>query len=273
MRDARIHAIGRAATRRALQLGDRLVQELDVELEPERRNVARLLAPSSSPAPRISRSRIAIEKPEPSSVCRPASRAGAASAELHGSDKQIACAGTSERRLGRGSVELGSRACRRARRRACSPAMSRPDSIIVVETSTSASPRRNCIIRSSSSRSRMPVGNQNEAPAQLLSFACTPRSSRPLCSRTIGRSLALAGHAVRISSRRTRRRCPDRLAAFRRVSMIEMSRRPASDIGASRGTASPSLESGNAHCSATTVLATAALAHLPRALRRLSGGS
>ena len=118
--------------------------------------------------------------------------------------------------------------------------MSSPDSMIVVETSTSASPARNFIILSSSSRSGIwPCATRRRRFGQHLRGASRPppRSSRPGCagrSLPAARDLALERRSISSSSY-----SPTNVRIGRRpsggVSITEMSRRPASDMCSVRG--------------------------------------
>ena len=187
---------GRATTRRcALQLGDRLVEQLDVELEADSGDVARLLGAEQlaraadlevAHRDREARAELGVvgERREP---CPRLGRELAARRDRRGTRARSRRSG----RRGRGSGRAArARACRRARRSsvfACG--MSMPDSMIVVETSTSASPRRNACIWSSSSRSRIcPCATRKRSVGSRAGGASRPprRSSRRGCA---GRSL------------------------------------------------------------------------------------
>jgi len=109
--------------------------------------------------------------------------------------------------------------------------MSRPDSIIVVETSTSASPAGTASSGLSSPLPASGVGNQEAKLRHTPGASPAPldRLDRFVAGRTIG------------ARSRSRRALSDQLLVYSRrvsgiawrpsrVSMIEMSRRPASDM-------------------------------------------
>ena len=231
----------------ALQLGDRLVQHLDVELEADGGDVARTAPRRAARRRRGSRGRASRSRSRRRARCgRRASRAAPApraSARAHRDRRDRRTRSRRSGRRGRGSGRAATRPSVSARSMisvfACG--MSMPDSMIVVETSTSASPRRNACIFSSSSFSRIcPCATRKrEIRAELLQLlARPPRSSRRGCAdRTPGpsRSCSRSSASLTCSSSYS----PTVVRIGRRpsggVSMIEMSRIPASDMCSVRG--------------------------------------
>src|SRR4051812_32997648 len=118
--------------------------------------------------------------------------------------------------------------------------MSIPDSMIVVETSTSASPRRKECIRSSSSLSRIwPCATRKRSPGQSC-CSCSARSSivsTRLCRKNAWPSRSASRSSASFTSSSSY--SPTVVRIGRRpsggVSMIEMSRMPASDRCSVRG--------------------------------------
>ena len=118
--------------------------------------------------------------------------------------------------------------------------MSRPDSMMLVQTSTSASPRRNCTIRSSSARSsswpwattKRSLGHRPRRRSAVSSIVSTRLCRKNACPpRAASRSSAWRTSSSSYS--------PTQVRTGRRpsgaVSMTEMSRSPASDICSVRG--------------------------------------
>ena len=115
-----------------------------------------------------------------------------------------------------------------------------PDSMIVVDTSTSASPARNACIRSSSSRSRHLAVRDEEAKAgtELLELLArlvdrldpVVQVERLPAARVLALERGLDELLVVLADGR-----PDRAPPGGGVSMIEMSRSPESDMCSVRG--------------------------------------